>query len=314
MSMTPPISSPVTEQITSWTQLPRIITITQDQTGTIDRTESNGELRFSQVGAFGNMRVAHLTQWRAADSEIVSLWGPPSTFTTTPSTNKPQLGHLHRVTQLPDGRTYQGIAVFHDAFLGGPSALHCEVVTFDGVTLGQFADASLNKTLGKSMRVWHGRRFTFIGQLCEYICDQQDLRLIEVGDIVKVAGMAVTGLDTPATGAPVTSVVPEEHYFRTSQAGTDGIDGVAGAIVTWVDSTNTAKNIMPYWVRSRVAGNQLLVKQWVIGEREPQTWDNVVTFTHALTPLDDGWSGIWSGHVQSNSSHRVRNLSITRIR
>lgn len=314
MSLTPPLSEPAEEAIESWSQLPRVLVITQDGAGSIATSESSGELRATQAIQAGNQRQAFLTRWRAADSEIVSLWGPPSTFTTTPSTNKPQIGHLHRVTQLPDGRTYQGIAVFHDAFLGAPSSLHCEVVTFDGITLGQLQDTPLSKALGKSLRVWWGRRFQFGGPLAEYVCDPKGLRLIEVGDVVRVQGMAASGMDTAATGVPVHSVIPEENYFRLNFGSPDQVDAAAGGTVTWVDTTNTAKNTMPYWVLSRVDGTTLRIKQWVHGEPEPLAWDHTVTFTHALTPLADGWNGLWVGHVQNGSHHRIRHMRIRRNR
>lgn len=314
MSLTPPLSGPVEESIESWAQLPRVVTITQDGAGGFTTSGTNGELTFTQAGSFGNQRQAFLTQWRAADSEILSLWGPPSTFTTTPSTNKPQIGHLHRVSQLPDGRTYQGIAVFHDAFLGGPGSLHCEVVTFDGVTLTQLQDAPLSKSLGKSMRVWWGRRFQFGGPLAEYLVDPKGMRLIEVGDIVRVTGMAASGMDTAASGVPVHSVVEADNYFRLNFGSPDQVDAAAGGTVTWVDTNNTAEAVMPYWVRSRVDGTLLRVKQWVHGELEPLAWDHSVVFTHALTPLADGWNGLWTGHAQNGSSHRTRFMSIKRLR
>lgn len=312
MSLTPPLSEPAEEVIESWTQLPRVMVMTQDGAGAFATTDVNGELQFSQAGAFGNQRQAFLTQWRAADSEILSLWGPPSTYST--GTNKPQVGHIHRATPLPDGRTCQAIAVFHDAFLGLPNTLHCEVITFDGATLGQFQDSPLTKTLPKAMRVWWARRFTFGGPLVEYICDPKDLRLIEAGDLVRVQGMAASGLDTAASGSPVINVVPEESYFRLSFGSPDQVDALAGGTVTWVDTTNTAEATMPFWVRSRVDGSVLRVKQWLHGEAEPLAWDKTVAFTHALTPLADGWNGLWTGHAQSGSSHRVRYLRIRRNR
>ena len=311
MSLTPPLSSPAGETIEAWSQLPRVLVITQDQSGAIDTSEVNGELRASQTGAFGNQRQAFLTQWRAADSEIVSLWGPPSTFS---SSAKPQIGHLHRVNLMPDGRTHQAIVVFHDAVLGQPHQLHCEVITFDGATLGQIQDSPLSKTLAKVLRVWWARRFSFGAQFAEYISEPRSMRLVEDGDIVRVQNMAVTGFNTPATGMPVTNSVPDQGYFRLTFAGTNEVDGLAGGDVTWVDTNNTAKNLMPYWVRSRVDGARLRVKQWVYGEPEPVVWDKDVTFTDARTPMADGWNGVWVGHVFSGSYHKFRYLSIQRLR
>lgn len=314
MSLTPPLSGSVAEDIQSWNQLPRQVVITADGAGTHALTESNGQLVAAQAGAFGNLRMGYLTQWRAADSDIISLWGPPSTFTTTPSTNKPQIGHLHRVSLMPDQRSYQAIAVFHDAFLGAPHQLHCEAVTFDGVTLTQINDQVLSQTLTKALRVWWARRFTFGSQFAEYISEPRSMRLIEDGDIVRVQNMPVTGFNTPASGMPVTNSVPDQGFFRLTYPGVNESDGLGGGDVTWVDTTNTAKNLMPYYVRSQVVGNRLRVKQWIHGEPEPRTWGLDIALTDARTPLADGWNGVWVGHVQSGSSHKFRDLRITRLR
>jgi hypothetical protein len=313
MSLTPPLSSPAGENIEAWSQLPRVLVITQEGAGAIVTSEVNGELRASQPGAFGNQRQAHLTQWRAADSEIVSLWGPPSTFSTP--TGKPQIGHIHRCNLMADGRSHQAIAVFHDAFLGQPHQLHCEVINFDGATLTQIQDSPLTKsTLVKALKVWWGRRFSFGLQFAEYNSEPRDLRLVEDGDIVRVANMAATGLNTPVTGLPVTNSVPEQGFFRLTFSGTDLVDGLAGGDVTWTDTTNTAKDKMPFWVRSRVDGSRLRVRQWVHGEPEPRTWDKDVTFTDDRMPKADGWNGVWVGHVYSGSYHKFRYLSIQRLR
>ena len=140
------------------------------------------------------------------------------------------------------------------------------------------------------------------------------MRLIDDGDIVRVQNMAVTGFNTPATGMPVTNSVPDQAFFRLTFAGTDGTDGLAGGDVTWVDPNNTAKNLMPYYVRSQVTGNRLRVKQWIHGEPEPRTWALDIALTDARTPTADGWNGVWVGHVQSGSYHRFRDLRITRLR
>jgi len=44
MSLTPPLAQPAEEAIESWSQLPRVLVITQDGAGSIATTESNGEL------------------------------------------------------------------------------------------------------------------------------------------------------------------------------------------------------------------------------------------------------------------------------
>jgi len=164
------------------------------------------------------------------------------------------------------------------------------------------------------MRIWWGRRFTFGGPLAEYLSDTRELRLMEVGDIIRIQGMAASGMDTPVTGVPVNSIVPETAMFRLAFGSPDQTDALAGGLVSWVDTSNIAKDVQPYWVRSRVDGPVLRVKQWVQGETEPIGWDLTTAFTSPLTPVSDGYNGVWVGHVQNGSSHRFRYLRIRRNR
>jgi hypothetical protein len=277
----------------------------------------------SAVGsAAGNLRVVYLrdgTRW--PDSEMKSLWWPPSIFSDAgaPVTNRPQMGHIHGAYVGDDGRL-RGAAVWCNIFGGpNPEALLINNWESDGTTLWQGAstgNAGSSEAVGRTALVLHANRFVFGGTFT-------DLRVLPsyaavglvAGATGDLTGMAVTGLNQ--ADASVQGGAPG-GLIRLNASGSAVTDATAGG--TW--TPDYPWRVFPYWVRSKWEPPVMSVMQWAYGSPEPDwgdqyTWSATISVDAdtAEVPGSSGVAGLQGfifAHAHTGAWMEVGNPSFAR--
>src|SRR5690606_13719668 len=144
--------------------------------------------------------------------EIMAVLRGPSTYVSTPSVNRPQLGLLLRYQEI-DGH-HVGYVAWYDAFAGNPRIVNMSAWRGNGsATLNQAAGGQYSAEVARDLRVLGVRRFEFLGSyISEYACEPHHLHGLASGDTVTVD---LTSDDTfDAAAATVSNPDREKGTFQ----------------------------------------------------------------------------------------------------
>lgn len=272
-----------------------------------------GRIRSTAGSKGGNQRECWLragTTW--ADSEITSLWYPPSGM--DPATCTPQMGHVHRVSN--DGGKWSGVVIDQNVFSFLFRSTFMSVWTWGpgGFTIP--AKAALAGQAWAIPIVRGVQRVTNeLGTFRVYLVDR--LCGVEEGDTIDVAGCedqrfngtnlhvhGVTGAPKPAVGATGPTI-----YVRVAEPAPDIAQKPQGGYVTLTppsaDSINP-RSIYPMWVTSRVVGSTVMLKKWYGDDPEPIWGDPEHTKyfeipkSQANRLAERGACGLLSNHLRND--------------
>lgn len=312
-----PVRSPAKWQATDWSYFPEAVVATQSGSQVYTISNTGPTLKVTGAGTDGSHRVWYLSRDsdRAADTEILSKWGP---HTNVPAgSNVPQVGHVHRVRYDPVTRAYTGIAIWQNIIGAVYTNLLVKACRVDGTTLTQgSAGGSFtgNPTTARNIRVLAAYNIPGFN-LRQYYAQPPDLLGMQNGDLITVSSMPATGFNVPVA-LPAQLVNPVEGSFAVTGTGAGDRDPNAGGTAAFTD-VGKAMGV-DYWVRSRVEGSRVRVRQWRSGQAEPADWTVDTDFAGETTVPEvlraDGRHGIWMAHVHTGAFGVLSNVEVTRLR
>src|SRR5690606_9562986 len=137
--------------------------VNQDGSQSFETSVEDGYGRVTGTTTGGNQRVMYTHAGMVAeDGEIMAVLRGPSTYVSTPSVNRPQLGLLLRCQEI-DGH-HVGYVAWYDAFAGNPRIVNMSAWRGNGsATLNQAAGGQYSAEVARDLRVLGVRRFEFLG-------------------------------------------------------------------------------------------------------------------------------------------------------
>ncbi len=262
----------------------------------------------------GNDRECWLregTEW--ADSEVTSLWYPPSVMDERVCT--PQMGHVHRVSEK--NGTWSAVVVDQNVFSFEYWTTYVGVWSWGK---GGFRIGSHHGLAGHHWGYPYVRGVqrtnTEVGWLRHFVVDR--LCGVQEGDRIDVAGCedesfngknllvhGATAVPSPGVGAVGPTIYVVEP--RTKRAvGMKSQLGYVQFARPEVQAINP-RVIYPMWVTSRVVGSTVMLKKWSAQDLEPTWGDPQRTLTFELKPEKgipvptSGSCGILSNHLRNGA-------------
>lgn len=266
------------------------------------------------VSGSGNQRellVHQDTRWR--DGEVTAVLKGPSTYVSTPSTNRPQMGIVLRYQEI-DG-FHVGYVVWYDIFAGNPRVLNISGWRGNGgATLNQAAGAQYTAEIARDLRVYAVERIQFGSFFNGYYCQPYHLHGLTAGDSVTVD----VGDDTyDATAEAALNPDREKGSFQLAEATTQSTDAYKTAKGTAILVDNH-KRFFPYVLKARLIGNTVSVKAWRGQfEAEPADWQSVVTVAtdadFPTLPTGLGRFGVVASHAHTSSYLEYGDIHFRRL-
>ncbi len=295
------------------------VTITGSKAGPADSDRMSAQNDRGRIAARpgetqGNNRACWVhdgTDW--ADSEVTSLWYPPSVIDK--AVCMPQMGHVHRVSEK-DG-IGSGIVVSQNIYGFGFWTTFLAAWTWGKGTYEIEPHASLTGSHWAYPYVRMVRRIeTDAGLMRIFLVDRTCG--IRAGDLVDVAGcedatfngtglrvFAVAEGPNPtleAVGPTIYVVDDGKHVVQAAktQAGYLELSRPRRSAIN-------PRRIYPMWVTSRLVGTTLMLKKWYYDDLEP-IWGNdqrTIAFDLAVGNNRDlptgGACGILSNHLRNDA-------------
>lgn len=223
----------------------------------------------STQSTYGNRRECHVLDSTAGyvDSEIRSIWRPPSVIDTTKMS--PQMGHVHRATAT-------GGVVIDQNIFGSFDDTWINCWGWDGATLTEGTQLASGTGTRLSLKVDSFHRTA--GTPASVYCRVDTVDNVQVGDVVTVAGTGEAELDG-------------DHTVKYVLPSSNGVYGNTGPCLIWEDAVNTStkaltlvsgevgikgpatglapRSLYPMHVASRIVGTLAQAKKWRVGTPEP---------------------------------------------
>lgn len=297
-----------------WTPFTRLL-VNPHGAATVAETVENsrGRLTGHTDTTDGNRRDWWLrdgTLW--ADSEITSLWWGPSIMdSAAPLPATPQMGHVHRAVEAPDG-TWTAYVVTNNIFGSVGETINLNVWGTDETTLtlgSNGGSSTFSGSLDRALTVTAVRRQElFIWMADLFVSNTHMLAGVVPGDVM-TSDVSDNTFDFTDIAVDAVGAGPGYLRFR------DPVSTTAVAPTT-ASGTITPKNrrrYFPYWVKSQLLGTVLRVKVWPIAQAEPDWGDTqrVVSFDTAgandpapniaAAPTGPGYCGLVSAHLRSSA-------------